>query len=153
MTMKRFISVGLTGVFLLSGQLAHAKKFCLMDDFGETFQIIGAKTNKKSGTVLVYTNVAGCQISGIANISLNDSGQYILSMETGPDIATGCIPVVWYAVGDEFLNSTGTIDRFGDGTIDGDITFTSINCSAFGPQNKAPVSKNAPVFRKAAEEK
>lgn len=152
--MKQFISLGLAAVFLFTAQLAHAKKFCLMDDFGETFQIIAGKTDKKSGTVLVHTNVLGCQVSGIANISLNGSGQHVLSMETGPDVTIGCLPVVWYAVGDEFLNSTGTYDRLGDGMIDGDITFTSIDCGLFGPQGTAhAVSKDAPVSRKTAEEK
>jgi len=127
-------------------QPSFAKKICIVDQFGEGFELKAGRPDKKTFTV---KGVGGnsCIIAGAANVTVNSSGQTILGMITTHDLLGNCQPVMWFAVGDEFLNSTGTYDGTADGTIDGNITFTNVPCSSLPlpkPDQKL-VSPNAPT--------
>jgi hypothetical protein len=129
-------------------QPSFAKKICIVDQFNEGFELKAGRPDKKTWTV--RGEAFGCAIAGAANVTINSSGQTILGMITTHDLAGGCQPVMWFAVGDEFLNSTGTYDSLGDGSIDGNITFTNVPCSSLPlPKPKdQPNNSNGPLTKK-----
>jgi hypothetical protein len=141
-------SVVATLCFLV--QPSFAKKICLQDQFGESFELKGGRIDKKSWTVRATNTAGGCALAGAANVTVNSSGQFILGMITTHDTGGTCNPVLWFAVGDEFLNSTGTYDALGDGSIDGNITFTNVPCSSLPlpkPKDQSNNS-NGPLTKK-----
>src|SRR5262245_14480429 len=144
---KFFVFSVVLGAFFISQQ-CFAAKICLQDNFGELFILKGGKVDKKSFAVKI--DVPGfCVVTGHAETSLNGAGQTVLGMLTSHDITGNCLTVRWTLIGDALLNATGNYDQNGDGSNDGAVTFTNVDCSTlppFGPSK--PVDPNSPVIKK-----
>lgn len=147
--MKKFFVLTMVGAlaFFISHQ-CFAEKICLQDNFGEYFILKGGRVDKKSWAVKIDAP-GTCVVTGHAETSLNGSGQTVLGMLTSHDVGGACLAVRWILVGDALLNATGNYDQNGDGTIDGSVTLTHVDCSTlppFGPSK--PVDPNSPLIKK-----
>jgi hypothetical protein len=70
-------------------------------------------------------------------------------MLTSHDIAGACNTVRFIMLGDEFLNSTGSYDQNGNGTIDGAVTFTQVGCGTLPPfGSRKTVNPDSPFIKK-----
>lgn len=142
-------SVLVLAVFM--AESSFAAKICLQDDFGEFWELKGGKIDKKSYTFkLIVPSV--CAVSGTAEATLTNSGFLILSATNGHDIAGSCVPIVWSAtVNAVDFSGSGTYDGFGDGTISGPFTLTSVSCTSLLPNlpdQQKVVNPNSPLLKK-----
>jgi hypothetical protein len=144
---KWFVFCVAVAAALLISQQSFAGTICLQDNFGELFRLTGGKIDKKSFVVKI--DVPGfCVVTGHAETSLNGLGQTVIGMLTSHDLAGQCLTVRWSLVGDALLNATGSFDQYGDGTNDGAVTYTRVNCSTlppFGPTKT--VDPNSPLIK------
>lgn len=141
---KLFVLSALLAAIVLASMPASASTFCLKDSYGEYYIMKGGKPDVRSYAVKV--DVPGlCVVGGHAEITIDGTGKYILAITTSHDSAGNCIPVRWIATGDQYLNSTGSYDQHGDGTVDGAVTFTAVSCSSlpsYGPDQMLSTMPN-----------
>lgn len=140
-------------VLVLASQMAIAgSKICLKDSFGDFYTLTGGRVDQKSYSVKAEAP-GNCVVGGHAEVSLNSAGKYVLGITTAHDVNGTCFPVRWIAVGDQYLNSTGSYDELDNGTIDGAVGFSQVSCSSlpvYAPTEMMATTPNpdSPLVRK-----
>lgn len=142
-----FCAMAVAIVFLSTPLFAG--KICLLDNFGEYYQLKGGKLDSK--TYAVKIDVPGfCVVSGHAEVTFDASaGNYILGVVSSHDMGGNCNTVRFISTGDAFLNGSGSYDQNSNGSIDGVVTFANVSCSSIPPfrPDKSKVNPNSPFVR------
>jgi hypothetical protein len=155
---KRFIGGNMRKIFVLfamvlalafSAELSFAGKICLRDNFGEFWELKGGKVDKKSYTLKII-GTSGCVVSGIADVTLTNSGSLVLSANNGHDTGAFCQPVIWSALVDSTFAGSGNYDQLGDGSISGTFSLTPVSCSSLPTTIDArkTMDSNSPLSKK-----
>lgn len=130
---KTFLFSAVVFALIFLSQTCFAAKVCLQDQFGDFFELKGGKIDKKTFTVKVINPAVNCVIAGYADVTATNGGALILGMFTNNNTAGNCNAVLWSATLNIFFSGSGTFDRLGDGSVEGNFTLTPISCTSLPP--------------------
>lgn len=125
---------------------SFAASVCLQDDLGGIWELNGGKVDKRTYSAR-YIIPASCEVPGYATAVTYGSG-IALSLANTQDTTGNCNAVLWFISADTDFNGSGGYDDLGNGSVDGSVTLTRVDCSVLSqPSDKEKVSKN-PVLSK-----
>jgi hypothetical protein len=127
--MKKLMMLALFSLIPLIASAGIVDVRCYSDNFGDLYLFSGGKLDKKAYAVKVDSVACGGEVAGLVTFAKLADNTYFMWGFISGNYST-CVPFEMAATFDaNVLNGSGNFDTFPrNGTPDGNLTFTPINC-------------------------